>query len=393
MNDSPSLFRHRHAHQHSKVTFIELFFDLVFVFAITQLSHLLIAHFSAHGAIETLLLMLAVWWVWIFTSWVTNWLDPDRLPVRMALLVLMTLGLILSSSIPKAFTGRGLAFAGAYATMQVGRSLFFIWAARGHPQRLRNFQRITIWLAVSAVFWILGAFAHDNARLALWAVALTIEFIGPWAFFWVPGLGRSRTVDWDVEGAHLAERCALFIIIALGESILVTGATFSDLEWSPAVVGAFIASLVGSFAMWWLYFDTAAEVGSHRISHSDDPGRIARLAYTYIHLFMVAGIIVAAVSDEFVLHHPSGHSDGKTIITVLGSAGLYLMGNMLFKWVIIGRLPLSHLIGIVVLGVVSPIAHHMTPVLLSASTTAILVVVAMAEYRVCKTALPEITGS
>lgn len=383
MSNSPPLFRVRHAHHHGKVTFIELFFDLVFVFAVTQLSHLLIAHFTVRGAIETLLLATAVWWVWIFTSWVTNWLDPDRLPVRLALLVLMALGLIVSSAIPRAFESRGLAFASAYAAMQVGRSLFFVWAARGHPVSMRNFQRISVWLGLAGIFWIAGGLAHHNMRLVLWMIALGLEFISPWAFFWVPGLGRSTTNEWNIDGAHLAERCGLFIIIALGESILVTGATFSDLDWSPAVVGAFFSSLVGSIAMWWLYFDTGAEVGSHRIAHSADPGRIARLAYTYIHLLMVGGIIVAAVSDEFVLHHPTGHSDGKTTITVLGSSALYLAGNMLFKWIVIGRFPLSHLVGIGALGLLIPAAHALSPLVLSICTTTLLVTIAAWERVAC----------
>ncbi len=376
-----SLLRARRAHEHNKVSFVELFFDLVFVFAITQLSHLLMEHFTVMGAVETALLMVAVWWVWIFTSWVTNWLDPEKMPVRAALLVLMLLGLFLSSSLPKAFESRGLAFAGAYAAMQVGRTLFFLWAVRGRPGMVRNFQRILVWLGVSAVLWIAGGFAHHEWRLALWGLALAVEFAGPSLYFWVPGLGASTTQDWDVEGAHMAERCALFIIIALGESILVAGATFSTLVWTPEIVGAFIASFIGSITMWWLYFDTSAEAGTHRITGSDDPGRLARLAYTYIHLFMVAGIILTAVSDEFVLHHPGGYSDLKTVVSVLGGAGLYLVGNLLFRWAIAGRVPWSHVAALLMLAALSPLAAHLSPLLLSTVTTLVLVGVAIWERR------------
>ncbi len=375
------LLRGRGGHEHGKVSFVELFFDLVFVFAVTQLSHSLIGHFTPLGALQTLLLMLAVWWVWIFTSWVTNWLNPEKLPVRLALLVLMLFGLILSSSLPEAFESRGLAFAGAYVAMQVGRTLFFIWAVRGHPAMVRNFQRILAWLVAAAVFWLAGAFAHGTTRLALWAVALATEYVSPSLGFFVPGLGRSRTKDWDVEGGHMAERCALFIIIALGESILVTGAIFSELEWTPAVVAAFVISFAGSLAMWWLYFDTSAEAGSKTISSSHDPGKLARLAYTYIHLFIVGGIIVAAVADEFVLHHPTGHSDFKTIVTALGAIALYLVGNLLFKWTIAGRVPLSHIAGLFAVAVLAPMASHFSPLLLSLTTSAVLIVVAAWERR------------
>ena len=380
-SDDRGLLRGRGGHEHGKVSFVELFFDLVFVFAVTQLSHSLIEHFTLLGGVQTLLLMLAVWWVWIFTSWVTNWLNPERLPVRLALLVLMLFGLILSSSLPAAFESRGLAFAGAYVGMQVGRTLFFIWAVRGHPVMVRNFQRILVWLAGAAIFWLAGAFVDGPGRLVLWAVALAMEYASPSLGFYVPGLGRPSTKDWDVEGGHLAERCALFIIIALGESILVTGAIFTELEWTPVVVAAFVSSFAGSLAMWWLYFDTIAETGSKTISSSRDPGKLARLVYTYIHLFIVGGIIVAAVADEFVLHHPTGHSDFKTIVTTLGATALYLVGNLLFKWAIRGRLPVSHLAGLVAVAVLAPVASHFAPVLLSVAVSVLLIVVAICERR------------
>jgi low temperature requirement protein LtrA len=377
-----SLLRSRAGHGNNKVSYVELLFDLVFVFAVTQLSHSLIEHFSAQGAVQTLLLMLAVWWVWIFTAWVTNWLDPEQLPVRVGLMALMIAGLILSSAIPEAFEARGAVFAGAYVTMQVGRSLFFLWAVRGHQQMVRNFQRITVWLVASAMFWISGAFAHDNQRLLLWVCALAIEFAGPAMGFRVVGLGRSLTSDWDVAGEHLSERCALFIIIALGESILVTGATLSHIDvWNSGVIIAFVASLTGSLAMWWLYFDSSAEAGSHRISHSDDPGRMARLAYTYLHLFIVAGIIVIAVADEFVMAHPLGHSDAKTIATMIGGTALYLCGNALFKATIAGRLPRSHLVGVVLMIGLLPVATQLSPAALSGATTLLLIAIAAWDGR------------
>src|SRR6185503_12674690 len=248
--------RARHGHDHTRVTYVELFFDLVFVFAITQLSHTLLEHLSLKGLLQAALLFMAVWWVWIYTSWVTNWLDPEKTPVRLLLFVLMLAGLVLSTSIPQAFESKGLAFAGAYVFMQVGRSLFMVLALKGHsPGNYHNYQRVSSWLAVSAVFWIAGAFVQGDTRFALWAIALVIEYAGPSLGFRTPGLGASTTSDWDVEGGHLAERCALFVIIALGESVLVTGATFAKLPWSPVTVAAFATAFVGSAAMWWIYFN------------------------------------------------------------------------------------------------------------------------------------------
>jgi low temperature requirement protein LtrA len=367
---------------HSRVTFVELFFDLVFVFAVTQLSHLLLEHFDPLGLVHTTLLLAAVWWVWIYTAWATNWLDPQTTPVRIMLFVLMLAGLVLSTSIPQAFGSRGLAFAAAYVFMQVGRSLFMLWSLRRHHARnFRNFQRITAWLALAAVFWIAGGMAQGGARLALWAIALAIEYASPAAGFWTPGLGRSTTADWDIEGSHMAERGGLFIIIALGESILVTGATFGKMAWTPMTIAAFAVAFVGTIAMWWIYFNIGAERGSEMIAHSDDPGRLGRLAYTYIHLLPVAGIIVAAAADELVLAHPDGRTDVKTAAAVLGGPALFLLGNLLFKRTQIRRTGLSHMVGLALLAALIPLALYASPLAFAAAATLVLVIVAIWETR------------
>jgi low temperature requirement protein LtrA len=376
------MLRSRDGHEHNKATFVELFFDLVFVFAVTQLSHTLLEHFTLAGIIETVLLLMAVWWVWIYTTWVTNWLDPDKTPVRLMLFALMLAGLVLSTSIPEAFGSRALAFAGAYVFMQLGRSLFMLWALHGHsPANYRNFLRINTWLALSAVLWIGGAVAEGEARLGLWIAALAIEYVSPSLGFWTPGLGRSTTADWDVEGGHLAERCGLFIIIALGESILVTGATFAKLPWSPVTVAAFATAFVGSVSMWWIYFNIGAERGSKRITQSSDPGRLARLAYTYMHLPLVAGIIVVAVGDELVLAHPTGHIDLKTAAAVLGGPALYLIGNLMFKRTTANRPALSHIVGLILLAGLAPLAPLLQPFTFAAAANLVLVMVAVWETR------------
>ena len=272
-----ALFRPIVPNQHARVTYAELLFDLVFVFAVTQISHTLLAQFTPLGALQTTLLFLGVWWVWVYTSWITNWFNPELTPVRILLFLLMLGGLVLSTSIPKAFESRGLWFAAAYAAMQVGRTLF--WVASTPPTRplaRMNAIRILVWLSVSAVFWIAGGFAEGQQRLIFWAVALAIEYISPAVRFWIPGYGASSVADWIVEGGHMAERCAGFIIIALGESIVVTGATFADLPWTIETVTAFLAAFIGALAMWWIYFHKGAEAGSEQISRSSEPGRLAQ---------------------------------------------------------------------------------------------------------------------
>ncbi|TVT85779.1 low temperature requirement protein A [Pseudomonas sp. H3(2019)] len=392
MSSSRSLLRGRGSQDSGKVGMIELFFDLVFVFAVTQLSHSLLAHLTLGGAVQVALMMVAVWWVWIFTSWVTNWLDPEKLPIRLGLFGLMVAGLLLSSSIPKAFTERGVMFAAAFVFMQVGRTLFAIWAVRGEPLNMtRNFQRILAWMVLSGVFWISGALLEGDQRLACWALALLIELISPSLYFWVPGLGRSTLADWNVEGNHMAERCGLFVIIALGESLLVTGATFADLVLNWQVLTGFLIAVLGSVAMWWVYFDSGAERAHHRIAHSSDPGRQARIAYTYLHVLIVAGIIVSAVADELVLVHPEHASDAGIIVIVAGP-WLFLLGCALFKWVMADRIlpPLSHLVGLALLLALLPGALNQlfSALVLGGLTTAVMILVAAWETRVLRESLP-----
>jgi len=379
-NERGPLFRPIVPNQHSRVTYAELLFDLVFVFAVTQVSHTLLSHFTPLGAVQTTLLLLSVWWVWVFTSWVTNWLDPERTPVRVLLFLLMLGGLVLSTSIPKAFDSRGLWFAVAYVAMQVGRTLF--WLISTPPARTAarmNAIRILIWLSISGIFWIAGGLAQGQARLVFWAVALSIEYVSPAVRFWIPKYGASSVADWYVEGGHLAERCAGFIIIALGESIVVTGATFADLTWTFEAIAAFLSAFLSALAMWWLYFHKGAEAGSEQISNSSEPGRMARLAYTYLHLPIVAGIILSAVADDVVLQHPTGHADVRSVVSAVGGPMLFLVGTILFKHTIRGWLQLSHGAGIVALGVLGWFGADMSPLMLSIATTLVMVIVAVWE--------------
>ena len=382
MTDNPrgAMFRLLLPNQHHRVTYAELFFDLVFVYAITQISHTLLGRFTPLGAIQVALLFLAVWWVWVFTTWITNWLNPELTPVRILLFLLMLGGLVLSTSIPTAFEARGLWFATAYAAMQVGRTMF--WLASVPPGRTLvrwNAIRILVWLSASAVFWILGGFAQGQSRLVLWTVALAIEYVAPAARFWIPRYGPSTIEEWAVEGGHIAERCAGFIIIALGEAIVVNAATFADLSWTTETVGAFVSAFVGSIAMWWIYFHKGAEAGSELISRSSESGRVARLAYTYLHLPIVAGIVLSAVADELVLKHPDGVSDPRTISTAIGGPSLFLIGTILFKYSIRGFLQLSHGVGIIALVILAWFARDLSPLILSILTTAILILVAVWE--------------
>lgn len=376
-----SQLRVRGHHESSRVTFVELFFDLVFVFAVTQLSHGLLAQLSLTGLAHATVLLIAVWWSWINAAWVTNWLDPARPAVRMMLFALMLAGLVFAAAIPRAFEDRAVAMAVAYVSMHLVRDLTMLWSLNRHdPVNFRNFVRISTWHLAAAPFWLTGAFVDATLRLEVWTLAVAIETVAPIVGYWLPWLGRSTTAEWVVAGNHMAERCGLFIIIALGESILITGATFATLTWTGETIAAFLTAFIGSVALWAVYFNIGAERASRQIETSSDPGRLARSGYTFMHLPIVAGIIVVAVGDELVLHHPGGHVGLPALCALVGGPALYLVGNALFKRLSAPNLPLSHLIGLGLLALTVPASLYMTPVMLSATTTAIMIVVAVWEW-------------
>ena len=279
-------------------------------------------------------------------------------------------GLVLSTSIPLAFDSRGLWFAIAYAVMQVGRTVFLagIDAAGAHRRPDERHPHPGLAVDFGRLLDRRRTGAGPDEAPAL-GVALGIEYVSPAVRFWIPKYGASSVADWYVEGGHLAERCAGFIIIALGESIVVTGATFADLRWTCEVIAAFLSAFVAALAMWWLYFHKGAEAGSELISSSNEPGRLARLAYTYLHLPIVAGIILSAVADDLVLQHPAGHSDVRVVVSTVGGPMLFLIGAILFKHAIRGWLQLSHGVGIVALGVLGWFGAGLSPLMLSIATT------------------------
>jgi low temperature requirement protein LtrA len=361
--------------KHAEVGAVELFFDLVFVFAVTQLSHGLIEHPTPLGLLQTAVLLGAIWWGWIDTAWATNWLDVDKPVVRGVLFVMMGAGLVMSAALPNAFGKHGAGFGLAFAAFQILRTGFVLWAVRRDQVLRENFQRILVWHAAAGLLWAAGGLASPETRLWFWLAALTVDSIAPALSFVVPGLGRSRTGDWTVEGHHLAERLSLFTIIALGESILVMGATAAGLDWTWENAAALAAAFLGSVAMWWIYFSAAAGAATEAIGKSEDPGAIARLAYTYVHVIPIAGIIVTAVGDEWVLHHPLGHTEPKVALAVLGGPALYLAGVLLFKLAIFGKVSPSRLTGILLLAAIAPFSLMLPPLALGALTTGVLVVV------------------
>jgi len=372
----PTLLRDRSGVQ--RVTNIELFFDLVYVFAVTQLSHYLLSHADLRGALQAGLLLMMVWVIWSYTTWLTNWLDPERMPVRLLLVVLMLISLAMSVSLPRAFEDLGLWVGVAYAVQQIGRTVFIMIALRGHPLEV-NFQRILAWCVVSGAFAIAGGLAHGNARALLWLAAVCVDLGGGLVGFYTPGLGRSRTSDWTIEGGHFAERCQGFILISLGESIVIIGATLTEKPVTAGNVTAFVVAFAGAVALWWLYFDQSAAAATEEIARSDDPGRLGRSAYTLIHPVMVAGIIVSAAADQKILSSPAATPTTASAWMILGGPALFLAGHAAFKLVVWRYLSWPRLAGIALLALLGLAAKAIPELGLAACAAGVVTTVAATD--------------
>ena len=262
-----------------RVTYVELFFDLVFVFGLTQLGSYLYENQTPLGALEGVIMLVALWWAWVSTTWVTNWLDPVKLPVRAAVIGLAFVAFVMSAAIAEAFGDRAWTFALAYIVLKLGRAVFMVWStARHDPQVSHDFGNVLVWALAGSALWIVGALLPLPLQLPLWAAALALELTGSVLGYPVPGRGRMEIGRWDVSGSHIAERTALFVLIALGEGLLVTGFAFVAVEASVEGVIAVATAFVAAAACWWIYFDHGERIGAEALEAAGAPERTARTA-------------------------------------------------------------------------------------------------------------------
>src|SRR5918998_117872 len=346
-----------------RATTLELFYDLVFVFAITQVSHLLLEHLTLAGVGQSLLVLLVVWWSWNYTTWVTNELDTDSVSVRLLLISLMLLSLLMSVAI------------------QVGRHIFLTFFASGPGTVERERAgRILIWFVAAGVLWIAGALVEGPAQVALWILALGLDYLAPLALYWVPGLRRLAGAAWNVGTEHFAERFQLFIIIALGETIVITGATTSDLDLETATLVAFGLAFLATAAMWWLYFDYVARIAQRRLELAPNRTELARDGYTYLHVLMAAGIIVSAVGDELVIAHPTEVLPAPEIAVVVAGPGLYLLAHAFFRRRMTGAWGRKRLFGALGCFAVGAAGPFVPGIVLSGLVLAVLATVIVSEY-------------
>lgn len=370
----------------ASVSFSELLFDLIYVFAVTQLSHYLLHHLHWEGLLQMAILWGAVWMAWQHTIWVTNWFDPEIRIVRLMLFGIMLVGLIMTSSIPEAYGVRGLNFVIAYVTIQIGRTIFVLLMLGRKHYLLANFLRILGWFCLSALFWISGALVSSlSVRILLWGIGALIDYMGPITRFYLPFLGHSDSRrEWTIEGHHLVERCQLFVIIAFGETILMIGSSLSDIEnWNTSIVISAVTSFIGSLAMWWVYFDSSSEAGGHKIRSAKNPGWLG-VKYNAVHLVLVGAIIVCSVGDELVVADPSGHIPFEAAFVLIAGPVIYFAANMLYQWITSHTIPLSHVVAILLLLVLILLIGRinlLTMNILITSVILLAVIIETVEYQ------------
>ncbi|MFG3599914.1 low temperature requirement protein A [Micromonospora chersina] len=357
-----------------RATFLELFFDLVFVLALAQLSRGLTEDLAWSGAFRALVLLGAMWWVWASTAWLTDRTDPHRPAIQALVIATMIGSLVMAAAVPEAFGDTGLIFAGAYVAVQFVRGLVLVVVLRGYELR-RHVVRGLFWYGLSALPWIAGALVHGTARGALWALAVLLDHTAGRFGFPTPGAGRTPGQDLVISGEHLSERYRQLFIVALGELILVTGLALSSSGFAPDAAAAFAVSIATTVLLWRIYIYRAGEVLAEAIAASPDPVRLARSA-SYAHMAMVAGVVVAAVGAELVIAHPLGHTPPAWIAVILGGPGLYLAGRARFEHAVFGRVSRSRPIGVLALAALAPAMLLLPPV--AVATTAALVLTGIA---------------
>jgi low temperature requirement protein LtrA len=306
-----------------QVTPLELFFDLVFVFAITQVTRLLADEPTWLGVLRAMLVLAALWSAWNGYAWLTSAMDVDEGGVRLAMLGAMGAMLVVALAVPGAFGDDALLFGLAYLVVRLLHLVLSVIVGRDDPDRLGALLRFAPTAIAGAVLLVVASFLHDDARIAVWAVALAVDYLGPV----VIGMGRG----WRVAPEHFAERFGLIILIALGESIIAIGVG-AGFELGTGVVVAALLGVVVVSALWWLYFDVAAILARRRLAEATgvDRARLARDAYNYLHLPMVAGIVLFALGLKTTLGDVGASLDTVPAVALCGGIALYLIGHIAF---------------------------------------------------------------
>ena len=335
-----------------EVTPVELFFDLVFVFAITQVTSLLADDPTWGGVLRGMLVLVAVWWAWTIYASLTSAIDVDDGGVRLAMLASMATMLIVALAVPGAFGGDAVVFGVAYFVVRLLHLGLSAIAGRDDPNRRSALLRFVPTAIFGSLLIVLAGFLQGNARIAVWVAALSIDYLGPA----VIGIGRG----WRIAPQHFAERHALIILIALGESIIAIGVG-AGFELGAGVIVAAALGIVVVSALWWLYFDVAVIFARSRLVQARglEQARLARDAYNYLHLPMVAGIVLFALGLKTTLGDVGEELDTVPAVGLCGGAALYLLGHIAFLFRTTGRVFRRRTVGAVVLLSLIPVSLAM----------------------------------
>ncbi|MFG1652527.1 low temperature requirement protein A [Micromonospora sp. NPDC049275] len=369
-----------------RATFLELFLDLVFVFALTRISARVIVDFTdgqrgvLAGLGQALLLFLALWAVWSLTVWSTSWLDPEA-PIVQTVIVLTTVGaMTMAVAVPDAFGARAALFAITYVSLQIGRVVYFHVAGHGRPDP-RQTLRVLLWFGVSAPLWIVGGLVDDGTvRGPLWTVAVLVDYTGLYLGWPTPRIGAQRIGGRMIAAEHLAERYQQFLLIAIGEAIFVLGLAFSGSGFHADQTGGYVLALTTTVLLWRIYFHVAGRVQDAAVSHSHNAPRLAT-EMAFAHLLMIAGIVLTGVGFELFITEPRGHLPAAWLIAILGGPALFLAGRSALEYQVFARVSRSRLAGLLALGLLVPVTVHLEPLTAGAAAAVVLVAVAVGDAR------------
>jgi low temperature requirement protein LtrA len=346
---SGSDFAQRPAEAEQRVTPLELFFDLVFVFAITQVTGFIAAHPTWTRLLEAMAILAVLWWAWVAYAWLGNTAGSDEGALRVVLLSAMGPLLVVSLAVPGSFADDGLVFGIAYLGVRALHLVGYAVVARGDPALRAVIARLASTMLPAAALLVLAGVLDGPPRAACWAAALAVDY---------GGLALRGTQGWRVEPAHFAERHGLIIIVALGESIVALGVGASGLALDAGVIASALLGIAVAAALWWAYFDIVAVAGQQRMQHTSpaDQARIARDSYTYLHLPMVAGIVLFALGVKESLGTESDELSGVAAVSLCGGVALYLLALSAFKRRNYGSFNLPRLVAAALLVALAPLA-------------------------------------
>jgi low temperature requirement protein LtrA len=319
-----------------RVTPLELFFDLIFVFAITQVTGLVVEDPTWAGLAKGLLVLGVLWWAWAAYAWLTNTINPEEGAVRIAMFAAMGAMLIASLAVPDVFGDDAFLFACAYAFVRIAHLALYAIAGRGDRDLLAAVARLGVGTAVGVGLLFVAAALDGPLQTAVWAVALGLDLLGAYV-----GGGRG----WRLSAGHFAERHALIVIIALGESIVALGLGASHTLDAGAITAALLGLAVAA-ALWWLYFDVVAIVAERKLRETEGEAQLAmaRDSYSYLHLPMVAGIILFAVGVKKTLGDVGEPLKLVPAVVLCGGVALYLLAHILFRLRNVGSLNRQRLV-------------------------------------------------